>query len=153
MVPFTILERICYLWFATKLDVPHHKEPGDRRSFLRLLKVLKADLEAITGQSAREEERSAAKPEVAGAFVDRPAAARVDEDLDYKIAQRKGSVEGWRSFLAAHGSGTSMPQSAKAEVEKLLLAGQDPAPAAAEVSEWLAHRRENWEPGRGLGPA
>ena len=95
--------------------------------------VLKMDLEAITGQSAREEERSAAKPEVAGALVDRAAAARVDEDLDYKIAQRKGSVEGWRSFLAAHGSGVHA-QSAKAEVEKLLLAGQDPAPAAAEVS-------------------
>ena len=95
--------------------------------------VLKADLAAITGQSAREEERSAAKPEVAGALVDPAAAARVDEDLDYMIAQRKGSVEGWRSFLAAHGSGVHA-QSAKAEVEKLLLAGQDPAPAAAEVS-------------------
>jgi hypothetical protein len=44
--------------------------------------VLKADLEAITGQSGREEERSAAKPEVAGALVDPAAAARVDEDLD-----------------------------------------------------------------------
>jgi hypothetical protein len=95
--------------------------------------VLKADLEAITGQSAREEERSAAKPEVAGALVDPAAAARVDEDLDYMIAKRKGSVEGWRSFLAAHGSGVHA-QSAKGEVEKLLLAGQDPAPAAAEVS-------------------
>ena len=95
--------------------------------------VLKADLEAITGQSAHEEERSAAKPEVAGALVDPAAAARVDEDLDYMIAQRKSSVEGWRSFLAAHGSGVHA-QSAKAEVEKLLLAGQDPAPAAAEVS-------------------
>ena len=95
--------------------------------------VVKGDLEAITGQSAREEERSAAKPEVAGALVDPAAAARVDEDLDYMIAQRKGSVEGWRSFLAAHGSGVHA-QSAKAEVEKLLLAGQDPAPAAAEVS-------------------
>jgi hypothetical protein len=95
--------------------------------------VLKADLEEITGQSAREEERSAAKPEVAGALVDRAAAARVDEDLDYMIAKRKGSVEGWRSFLAAHGSGVHA-QSAKGEVEKLLLAGQDAAPAAAEVS-------------------
>ena len=76
--------------------------------------VLKADLEAITDQSAREEERSAAKPKVAGALVDRAAAARVDEDLDYKIAQRKGSVEGWGSFLAAHGSGVHA-QSAKAE--------------------------------------
>ena len=95
--------------------------------------VLKADLEAITGQSAREEERSAAKPEVAGTLVDPAAAARVDEDLDYMIAQRKGSVEGWRSFLAAHGSGV-YAQSVREEVEKLLLAGQDPAPTAAEVS-------------------
>jgi hypothetical protein len=98
--------------------------------------VLKADLEEITGQSAREEERSA-KPEVAGALVDRGAAARVDEDLDYMIAKRKGSVEGWRSFLAAHGSGVHA-QSAKGEVEKLLLAGQDPAPAAAEVSNGVS---------------
>ena len=28
------LRRICYLWFATKLDVPHHEKPGDRRSCL-----------------------------------------------------------------------------------------------------------------------
>jgi hypothetical protein len=78
-----------------------------------------------------------AKPEVASAPVDPAAAARVDEDLDYRIAQRKSSVEGWRSFLAAHGSGVHA-QSAKAEVEKLLPAGQDPAPAAAEVSNGLS---------------
>ncbi len=74
-----------------------------------------------------------ARPQAAVPLVDPTAAARVDEDLDYRIAQRKGSVEGWRSFLAAHGSGVHA-QSAKAEVEKLLLAGQAPAPAAAEVS-------------------
>ena len=96
--------------------------------------VLKADLEAITDQSAREEEGSAAKPKVAGALVDRAAAARVDEDLDYKIAQRKGSVEGWGSFPRRSWEPGVHAQSAKAEVEKLLLAGQDPAPAAAEVS-------------------
>jgi hypothetical protein len=95
--------------------------------------IFKADLEAITGQSAREEERSAAKPEVAGALVDPASAARVDEDLDYKIAQRKGSVEGWRSFLAAHGSGVHA-QSAREEVEKLLLAEKAPTPPGAEVS-------------------
>ena len=95
--------------------------------------VLKADLEAITGQSAREEERPAAKPEVAGALVDPAAAARVDEDLDYMIAQRRGSVEGWRSFLAAHGSGVHA-QSAGEEVEKLPLAEKAPTPPGAEVS-------------------
>ena len=95
--------------------------------------VLKGDLEAITGQSAREEERPAAKPEVAGALVDPAAAARVDEDLDYMIAQRRGSVEGWRSFLAAHGSGVHA-QSAREEVEKLPLAEKAPTPPGAEVS-------------------
>jgi hypothetical protein len=95
--------------------------------------VVKGDLEAITGQSAREEERSAAKPEVAGARVDPAAAARVDEDLDYMIAQRRGSVEGWRSFLAAHGSGVH-GQSVREEVEKLLLAEKAPTPPGAEVS-------------------
>ena len=95
--------------------------------------VLKGDLEAITWQSARQEERPAAKPEVAGALVDPAAAARVDEDLDYMIAQRRGSVEGWRSFLAAHGSGVHA-QSAREEVEKLLLAEKAPTPPGAEVS-------------------
>ena len=95
--------------------------------------VLKGDLEAITRQSAREEERPAAKPEVAGALVDPAAAARVDEDLDYLIAQRRGSVEGWRSFLAAHGTGVHA-QSAREEVEKLLLAEKAPTPPGAEVS-------------------
>ena len=95
--------------------------------------VLKVDLEAITGQSAREEERSAAKPEVAIAPVAPAAAALLDEDLDYRIAQRIGSLDGWRSFLTAHGSGVHA-QSAKAEVEKLLLAEQAPTPPGAEVS-------------------
>jgi hypothetical protein len=46
-----------------------------------------------------------AKPE-AGVFpVDPIAAANVDEDLDYRIAQRMKSTEGWRSFLAAHPAG------------------------------------------------
>ena len=45
------------------------------------------------------------KPQVAVFTVDPAVAARVTEDLDYRIAQRIGSVEGWRSFLAVHGSG------------------------------------------------
>ena len=114
--------------------------------------VLKADLEAITGQSAREEERSAAKPEVAGALVDPAAAARVDEDLDYMIAQRRGSVEGWRSFLAAHGSGVHA-QSAKEEVEKLLLAEQGSHAARRGGLKWRVHGRESCERGHGFGPA
>jgi len=78
-----------------------------------------------------------AKPQVARAPVDPAAAARVDEDLDYRIAQRKDSVEGWRSFLAAHGNGVHA-QSAKAEVAKLLAAAQDPAAVGAEASSGLS---------------
>ena len=48
------------------------------------------------------------------------------------IARRKGSVEGWRSFLAAHGGGVHA-QSAKAEVVNCFPRSNS-APAAAEVS-------------------
>ncbi|MBV8439915.1 MAG: hypothetical protein JO312_05010, partial [Hyphomicrobiales bacterium] len=49
------------------------------------------------------------------------AAARpdVDEELDFRIAQRIGSLEIWRAFLNAHASGPHA-QLARAEVEKLL---------------------------------
>jgi hypothetical protein len=46
-----------------------------------------------------------AKPEVGVSPVDPIAAANVDEDLDYRIAQRMKSTERWRSFLAAHPDG------------------------------------------------
>jgi hypothetical protein len=62
--------------------------------------------------------------------IDPAAAALVDEELDYRIAQRIESLEGWRSFLAAHGSGAHA-QSARAEAQ--VLAGKAPAEAAAEV--------------------
>jgi hypothetical protein len=62
-----------------------------------------------------------------------PAAAQVVEDLDYRIAQRIGSIEGWRSFLAAHENGLHA-QSARAEVEKLHRAEKPPALVAAAVS-------------------
>jgi hypothetical protein len=72
-----------------------------------------------------------AKSEADVVPIDPAAAALVDEDLDYRIAQRIGSLEGWRSFLAAHGSGAHA-QSARAEAQ--VLAGKAPAEAAAEVS-------------------
>src|SRR5262249_9677773 len=46
-----------------------------------------------------------AKPDVRVPLVDPVAAANVDEDLDYRIAQRTKSIEGWRSFLGAHPNG------------------------------------------------
>jgi hypothetical protein len=44
----------------------------------------------------------AAKPEAEVSSVDPIAAAKVNEDLDYRIAERTKSTEGWRAFLAAH---------------------------------------------------
>ena len=59
--------------------------------------------------------------------------ASIDEELDYMVAKRLASLEGWRAFLAAHANGT-YAQSARAEVERLLPGEKAPAPAAAEVS-------------------
>jgi hypothetical protein len=64
--------------------------------------------------------------------VDPAGAARVTEDLDYRIAERIGSVEGWRSFLAVHGSGVHA-QTATGEVERL-LSEQASAQTTAKVS-------------------
>ena len=72
-----------------------------------------------------------AKPAADIVPIDPAAAALIDEELDYRIAQRIGSLEGWRSFLAAHGS-SAHAQSARAEAQ--VLAGKAPAQAAAEVS-------------------
>src|ERR1700722_4386775 len=74
-----------------------------------------------------------AKHEVGVSAVDPIAAANVDEDLDYRIAQRTKSTEGWRSFLAAHPDGPHT-QSARAELDKLVSAGTPPAPTAAQAS-------------------
>ena len=64
--------------------------------------------------------------------VDPIAAANVDEDLDYRIAQRMKSAEGWRSFLTVHADGPHA-QSARAELERLVPAGKSPVPAAAQA--------------------
>ena len=62
---------------------------------------------------------ASAKPEAGVSPVDPIAAANVDEDLDYRIAQRTKTTEGWRSFLAAHPDGPHA-QSARAEIDKLI---------------------------------
>ena len=73
------------------------------------------------------------KPQPAVFTVDPAGAARVTEDLDYRIAQRIGSVEGWRSFLAVHGNSVHA-QTATEEVERLLLSEQASAQTTAKVS-------------------
>ena len=74
-----------------------------------------------------------AKPETGVSPVDPVAAANVDEDLDYRIAQRTKSTEGWRSFLAAHPAGLHV-QSARSELDKLVSIEKPPAPMAAQAS-------------------
>ena len=74
-----------------------------------------------------------AKPEAGVSPVDPVAAANVDEDLDYRIAQRTKSTEGWRSFLAAHPAGLHA-QSARSELDKLVSVEKPPAPVAAQAS-------------------
>jgi hypothetical protein len=73
------------------------------------------------------------KPQEAVFAVDPASAARVAEDLDYRIAERIGSVAGWQSFLAVHGSGVHA-KTATEEVERLLLSEQASAQTTAKVS-------------------
>ena len=72
------------------------------------------------------------KRQVGTSSVDPIAAGNVDEDLDYRIAQRMKSAEGWRSFLTGHSDGPHA-QSARAELEKLVTVGKSPVPAAAQA--------------------
>jgi hypothetical protein len=74
-----------------------------------------------------------ARREASVSPIDPVAAANVDEDLDYRIAQRTKSVDGWRSFLAAHPHGPHA-QSARAELDKLVGPETPPAPAVVEAS-------------------
>ena len=55
--------------------------------------------------------------------IDQSAAAAVNEELDYRIAQRIGTLDRWRAFLATHGKGP-YAQAAKGEIERLLSAGK-----------------------------
>ncbi len=71
------------------------------------------------------------KPKALIAPVD--PAAKAEEELDYLVAKRIGSLREWQAFLTAHGSGF-YAQSARAEVERLLHAERTPGPVAAEVS-------------------
>jgi hypothetical protein len=75
---------------------------------------------------------ASARREAGVSPVDPIAAANVDEDLDYRITQRVKSAEGWRSFLAVHPDGPHA-QFARAELDKLVLAGKSHVPAAAQA--------------------
>jgi hypothetical protein len=79
----------------------------------------------------------AAKPEAEVPAVDPKVAARVDEDLDYRIAERVKSTEGWRAFLAAHPHGPHT-QLARAELDKLAAPATPSAPPAAQAPDTAA---------------
>ena len=76
----------------------------------------------------------AAKPQAEVPAVDPIAAAKVDEDLDYRIAERTKSAEGWRAFLAAHLDGPHA-QSARAELYKLAPPVTPAAPTATQAPD------------------
>jgi hypothetical protein len=73
----------------------------------------------------------AAKPQAEVPAVDPIAAAKVDEDLDYRIAERTKSAEEWRVFLTAHPDGPHA-QSARAELDKLAPPPTPAAPTAVQ---------------------
>ena len=80
---------------------------------------------------------SASIPEKPKEAVAPVAIASTDEELDHRVAQRLGSLEGWRAFLAAHPNG-AYAQSARAEVARRLGAesasAEAPVPAPASGS-------------------
>jgi hypothetical protein len=63
--------------------------------------------------------------------------ASIDEQLDYMVAKRLASVEGWRAFLAAHADG-AYAQSAREEVAKRLGATTTP-PGAPPTNNGRVH--------------
>ena len=77
---------------------------------------------------------ASAKPQAEVSPVDPVAAAKVDEDLDYRIAERTKSLEGWRAFLTAHPDGPHA-QSARAELDKLPAPVTSPATAALQAPD------------------
>jgi hypothetical protein len=72
-------------------------------------------------------------PEASVSPVDPIAAANVDEDLDYRIAQRTKSTEGWRAFLTAHPDGAHA-QLARAELDKLTPSATPPEASQASAA-------------------
>jgi hypothetical protein len=86
-----------------------------------------------------------AKQEVRVSPVDPVAAANVDEDLDYRIAQRMKSIEGWRSFLGAHPD-SPHAQSARAELDKLVPPEEPLTPVQRALSATTSAPTEQFPP-------
>jgi len=100
-------------------------------NFENVLKMAILDVSSINIKSILETSTPEFQP------VDAAAAARVDEDLDYRIAQRVGSSEAWRTFIAAHGS-SDRAQRARAELKSL---NSDEMPPAQDAEDVLTDAR------------
>ena len=74
------------------------------------------------------------KPEAAAIVVDPTDARRANEDLDYLIAKRTGTLAGWEAFLAAHPNGTRATF-AETEIGKLSLLARASGPAAVDGAD------------------
>jgi hypothetical protein len=92
---------------------------------------------------------ASAKPEAGVSLVDPIAAANVDEDLDYRIAQQMKSTERWRSFLAAHPDGPHA-QTARAELDKLV---PPETPAASAFAQASTRESDTKTPSEAAAPA
>jgi uncharacterized caspase-like protein len=73
-----------------------------------------------------------AKPAASAAAGEPAASVDRDEASDYRMAERVGSIEGWRAFLSVHSKGF-YAELARAQVQKMASLGATNAPAAAEV--------------------
>jgi hypothetical protein len=103
------------------------------------LAKLNTDLTAFSATSVAFINKALTPVTPEAAPVDPVAVANVNEDLDYRIAAQTKSVEGWRSFLAAHPHGAHAP-AAQGELDKL-----EPPPAPAPTVAELKTPSEQFE--------
>jgi hypothetical protein len=61
--------------------------------------------------------------------VDKVSSENLEEDLDYRIAEKTKSLAGWRAFLEAHPNGPHA-QAARAEIDRLLPTPPQPVETA-----------------------
>jgi hypothetical protein len=87
-----------------------------------------------------------AKPAAGAAMTVPPTSVDLDEAVDYRLAERVGSLEGWRAFLAAHPSGF-FAQLARAQIEKIPPAGT--ASASAPAGATYVRGSSNTQPAAG----
>jgi hypothetical protein len=91
---------------------------------------LNTDLAKLSGASAAFINTALTPVTPEAAPIDAAASSRVDEDLDYRIAEQRKSVDGWRAFLAVHPQGPHAPAAQEA-LDKLQPRPRPPVQEAA----------------------